>query len=67
MMTPLATVFLIAAVICMLGVVVVFVRGIGAMTGGKDKDHERSNKMMRWRVIFQAGALLFLLLAYLAR
>ena len=51
----------------MLGVVGVLFAGlIGVARGGGDP--ERSNRLMRWRIILQAGAiLLFLLLITLLR
>lgn len=51
----------------MLAVLVSFFWGMVAMTKGGEADHKTSNKMMRFRVMFQGGALLFLLLSFLAR
>lgn len=62
-----AQVLFIIALACMLGVVASFFLGMVAMTKGQEKDHKTSNKMMRMRVYFQGLALLFLLLAYLAK
>ena len=62
-----STFFLIAAMICLVGVVFSFVRGIFFMTRGEQKDRASSNKMMQMRVWFQGLTLFFLFLAYLAR
>jgi hypothetical protein len=61
-------IFFILALVCMVGVVGVFLTGIVAMTrGAGQKDAKLSNKMMYLRVIFQGGAILFLFLAYAAK
>lgn len=63
-----ANVFFFLALICMLGVLAVFLIGMVAMTRGSGaKDAKLSNKMMYLRVIFQGGAILFLFLAYAAK
>ncbi len=59
--------FFILALLCMAGVVVVFLLGIGAMARGRREDHTVSNKMMNLRVMLQAGAIFFLFLAFLAK
>jgi hypothetical protein len=62
-----ATFFFIAALLCIVGVVISLFWGLFAMTQGEQKDRETSNKMMRMRVLFQGAALFFLFLAYLAK
>ena len=62
-----ASLFFILAMTCMAGVVGVFLVGMVAMTRGRKEDHKTSNNMMYLRVIFQAGAILFLFLAYAAK
>ena len=62
-----ANILFFIALACMAGVVGSFFMGMVAMTRGQKKDHKTSNKMMRMRVFFQGFALLFLLLAYLAK
>ena len=59
-------VFLVGAGLAMLGVVASLFRGLMAM-GGSTKDHQTSQKMMQWRIKFQAIALICLFLAYLAK
>ncbi|HYD19312.1 MAG TPA: twin transmembrane helix small protein [Patescibacteria group bacterium] len=62
-----ANLLFFAALICMVAVLGSFLLGMVAMTREGEKNRDRSNKMMRFRVLFQGLALLFLLLAYLAR
>ncbi|MDI1226719.1 MAG: twin transmembrane helix small protein [bacterium] len=62
-----ANLLFFVALACMLAVVGSFIWGMVAMTRGTEKDAQTSNKMMRFRVIFQALALAFLFLSYLAR
>lgn len=59
--------FLILATISMVGVVGSFIFGMVAMTRGGEKDHKNSNKLMQFRVGFQALAILFLFLSYAAK
>ena len=59
-------IFLVIAGLAMVGVVFSLVRGVSAM-GGTKKDHETSQKMMQWRIKFQAIALLSLFVAYLSK
>jgi hypothetical protein len=59
--------FFILALLCMVGVVISFVRGMAAMAKTAQQDRENSNKMMRHRVLLQGGAIFFLFLAYLAK
>lgn len=66
-MSPLFSIFAIAAGVAALGVVVSLFWGMVAMTRGKESDHKTSNRMMQFRIICQGMALLFLFLAYLAR
>lgn len=60
-------VFLVIALIAMLGVVVSLLSGLFAMAKGTSKDHQTSQRMMQLRVICQGVALAFLFLAYLAK
>lgn len=60
-------IFFISAMISMLAVLGAMFWGLFAMTKGGEKDHQTSNKMMRFRVLFQGLAILFLLLAYLGK
>lgn len=62
-----ATLLFFIALGFMLAVAGSFFWGMVAMTGGEEKDRRTSNKMMRMRVTFQGLALVFLLLAYIAR
>ena len=66
-MTPLATLFLILAGLCLLGVLFSLLAGIGVMTRGKEGDQKKSNKMMQFRVICQGFCLLFLFLSFVAK
>lgn len=59
--------FFIAAMFCIAGVAISLFIGIFTMTQGEQKDREKSNKMMRMRILFQGLALLFLALAWLAK
>ncbi len=56
--------FFTLALACIAGVVLVFVMGMLALTRGREKDHTTSNRMMRLRILLQAGAILFLFLAF---
>lgn len=62
-----ASLFFILALVCMLGVLGVFLVGMVSMTRGRAEDHKTSNKMMYLRVLLQGGAILFLFLAYAAK
>lgn len=62
-----SSLFFVLAMICMLGVVAVFLIGMVAMTQGGKANSLRSNKMMYLRVFFQGGAIFFLFLAYFAK
>ena len=59
--------FFVAALVCMLGIFLSLVAGIVAMTRGREQDHKTSNKMMRFRVILQGLAIIFLFLAAAGR
>jgi hypothetical protein len=59
--------FIVLALLCMAGVVVVFIRGMAAMSRGQKADHAKSNNMMKWRIMLQGGAIFFLFLAYLSK
>lgn len=59
--------FFFLALAAMLGVVLSLLLGMVAMTRTGDKDRRTSNIMMRFRVILQALAILFLVLAYWAK
>ena len=62
----MSTFFLILAGLSMLGVVVSLGVGLVAM-GGKDANaSQRSNRMMQFRVILQAAAIIFLGLSFMA-
>lgn len=65
-MPPLASFFLIFAGFALLGVVISLVVGVGAMTRGKEKDTQTSQKMMQMRIFCQGLVLLFLFLAFMA-
>ncbi|MDO5648421.1 twin transmembrane helix small protein [Paracoccus sp. (in: a-proteobacteria)] len=58
---------LIAVAILCAAVVAVLVLGIGKFMRNKGANPSASNKMMRWRLILQAGAVvLLILISYLA-
>lgn len=57
--------FLILAGLSMLGVVVSLGVGLVAMGGEGDASRRRSNKMMQFRVILQAAAIVFLALSFM--
>jgi hypothetical protein len=60
-------VFIIIAMLAIVGVVISLFSGLLAMTRGTKKDHQTSQKMMQMRVTCQAIAVISLLLAYLAK
>jgi hypothetical protein len=66
-MPPVATLFIILALIAMLGVVASLLMGLGVMTRGRTDDSKTSNKMMQVRIVCQGLVILFLFLAYLAK
>ena len=53
---------MILLLIAMAGVVYVLVRGVMAMASGKDMTGEQSQKWMRRRVLFQAVAIVLVIL-----
>ena len=61
-MTPILTILLI---IVMAGVVYVLVRGVMAMASGKDMTGEQSQKWMQRRVLFQALAIVIVIVILL--
>jgi NADH:ubiquinone oxidoreductase subunit 6 (subunit J) len=58
-MTPMLMVLLL---VVMAGVVYVLVRGVIAMASGKDMSGEQSQKWMQRRVLFQAVAIVIVVL-----
>jgi len=61
------TIFFIAALVSMVGVVGALLFGLLAMARGSEKDHKTSNKMMQLRVLFQGLTIIFLFLAYISK
>jgi predicted permease len=57
-------VFIAAAFIAMIGVVISLFGGLFMMGRGRPQDHKTSNKMMQLRVICQGIAIVCLFLAY---
>jgi uncharacterized membrane protein len=55
-------VLLILLLLAMAGVVYVLVRGVMAMASGKDLSGEQSQKWMQRRVLFQAAAIVIVIL-----
>jgi hypothetical protein len=55
-------VLLILLLLAMAGVVYVLVRGVMAMASGKDMTGEQSQKWMQRRVLFQAVAIILVIL-----
>jgi len=55
-------VLLILLLLAMAGVVYVLVRGVMAMASGKDMTGEQSQKWMQRRVLFQAAAIVLVIL-----
>jgi hypothetical protein len=53
--------FIIAAIAC-LGVLVILILGIGTFGKGGEGSAKRSNKLMRYRIYAQAGAVALILL-----
>ena len=53
--------------ISIFAVVVSLFAGLLVMGGGEEKTRLLSNKMMRFRILFQALAILFLFIAYLSK
>ncbi|MFN7113339.1 MAG: twin transmembrane helix small protein [Alphaproteobacteria bacterium] len=66
-MSPLSIFFVVLAGLAFMGVVGSLFWGMVVMTRGREQDHKTSNRMMQFRVICQALALLFLFFAYAAQ
>lgn len=62
----MATVFLVLAIAFALGTLVTLFGGLFMMGKGGEQGGRKSNKMMQYRVIMQGGAILFLVLWWLA-
>jgi hypothetical protein len=61
------TIFFIL-IVAILAVIVVLMFGLGGFAKGKGWAHSNSNKLMRWRIILQAGAVVLILVyAYFKR
>ena len=60
-------VFLILALVALVGVVGSLFGGLLAMAKGTPKDHQTSQKMMQLRVICQGAVIVCLFLAYVAK
>lgn len=60
-------VFLIIALLAIVGTVIALVGGIVAMGKGTPKANQLSQRLMRMRVFCQGLAIFFLLLAYLTK
>lgn len=58
---PLDPLFLLAAVVCLI-VLVILMIGIGAFTKGGEFNRKYANKLMRYRIIAQALAVLAIVL-----
>lgn len=63
----MSTIFFFVAAACMAAVLVSLLVGLVAMGKGGEKDHRTSNKMMQFRIIFQAAAIFFLFMSFLAK
>lgn len=61
-MTTMSTLLIILIVLAMLGTAFVLVKGVVAMASGKDIGGVRQQKLMRQRVLLQAGAIVFVML-----
>jgi len=59
-------VFFILMLVSMLGVLGTLIMGMVAMARGGDFNRRFSNPLMRWRVVLQAVALMFFVLAVMA-
>ncbi|MEO0343773.1 MAG: twin transmembrane helix small protein [Pseudomonadota bacterium] len=49
-------------VLAILAVVVVLMIGLGGFAGGGEFNKKYANKLMRWRIILQAAAVVFILI-----
>ena len=63
----MSTVLTIALLIALALVAGVLVMGVGSMARGGEFNRKYSNKLMRWRVILQAAAVLIILLIWFVR
>jgi len=60
-------IFFVLGLISLLAVVASLVLGLISMTRGSEADNKKSNQMMRLRIVSQASAIAFFLLAYLTK
>jgi hypothetical protein len=58
--------FIVAAIAC-LGVLVILMIGIGGFAKGGDFNRKHANRLMRWRIYAQFGAVVLILLFVLIR
>ena len=58
--------FTVLAIVAALGAIAALACGIGAMTNDGEVAHRKSEVWMGWRVAFQAAALIFLVMGFLA-
>jgi hypothetical protein len=58
--------FIVAAIAC-LGVLVILMIGIGGFAKGGDFNRKHANRLMRWRIYAQFGAVVLILLFVLVR
>lgn len=58
--------FIIAALAC-LGVLVILMIGVGGFAKGGDFNRKHANRLMRWRIYAQFGAVVLILLFVLVR
>jgi hypothetical protein len=63
----MATFFFVLAGLCVLGVVVSLFAGVASMGTTGAFNRKYGNKLMRARILFQALAIVFLLLAFFTR
>lgn len=61
-MTTMSALLIILIVLAMFGTAFVLVKGVVAMASGKDIGGVRQQKLMRQRVLLQAGAIVFVML-----
>ncbi|MBL4918414.1 twin transmembrane helix small protein [Szabonella alba] len=58
--------FIVAAIAC-LGVLVILMIGIGGFARGGDFNRKHANRLMRWRIYAQFGAVVLILIFVLVR
>ena len=58
--------FIIAAIAC-LGVLVILMIGVGGFARGGEFNRKHANRLMRWRIYAQFGAVVLILLFVLIR